>query len=99
MSGGRPLGVVTPEELAELARIPGNGGVLATARARQAQTAARPSPVRPQRICVRLAPVPGIPMLAGETLAIFVDTHDRQMAESVADAVLHARGLTGEMVS
>ena len=38
-------------------------------------------------------------MVTRETLAIFVDTHDPEMAESVAEAALHARGLAGEVVS
>lgn len=91
------LGSVTPEELEELRRIPGNEGVRAPSRA--ARTAVRPAPVRPIRVCVRLEPVPGVPMLAGETLAVFVDTHDPEMAAGVAEAVLHARGMTGEVVS
>lgn len=92
------LSSVTPEELAELARIPGNEGVRAPAAAVRARTAVRPSPVRPMRVCVRLSPVAGVPMLAGETLAVFVDTHDPEMAESVAEAVLAARGLSGEVI-
>lgn len=96
MSAGRPRGVVTPEELAELARIPGNESVRVPRP--PAETAARPSPVRPMRVCFRLRPVPGVPMLAGETLAVFVDTHDPEMAEEVARAALHAHGLDGEVV-
>lgn len=87
---------ITPEELAELAKIPGNESV---ARAlRRSETAVRPSPVRPQRVCVRVKPVEGVPMLAGVTVALFVDTHDREMAESVAEAALHKMGLKGEVI-
>ena len=93
------LGSVTPEELEELSRIPGNEGVRAPSRPRPADPAMRPSPVTPVRVLVRLAPVPGVPMVARETLAVFVDTRDPEMAESVAEAVLHARGLAGEVVS
>ena len=92
----RGRSTITADELEEWRCVPGNEGVRAP---RRADTAARPATVTPVRVCVRLAPVPGIPMLAGETLAVFVDTHDREMAESVAEAVLHARGLTGEVVS
>lgn len=88
---------VTPEELAELARIPGNEGVRVPRPT--AATSAGPSPVKPMRVLVRLDPVPGVPMVARETLAIWVDTHDPEMAESVAEAALHARGLAGEVVS
>lgn len=88
---------VTPEELAELARIPGNEGVRVPCP--PAKAVAGPSPVRPMRVLVRLDPVPGVPMVTRETLAIFVDTHDPEMAESVAEAALHARGLAGEVVS
>lgn len=93
----RACSSVTPEELEELRRIPGNESVRVPARS--APTAARPSPVRPIRVLVRLDPVPGVPMVTRETLAIFVDTHDPEMAESVAEAALHARGLAGEVVS
>lgn len=93
----RACSSVTPEELAELARIPGNEGVRVPSP--PAATAAGPSPARPMRVLVRLDPVPGVPMVARETLAIFVDTHDPEMAESVAEAALHARGLAGEVVS
>lgn len=78
---------VTPEELAELAKIPGNESVIV------------PRSARPARVCVRLSGVPEIPMLAGETLAVFVRTHDREMAEEVARAALHAHGLDGEVIS
>ena len=102
--GARPrlssgLGSVTPEELEELSRIPGNEGVRAPSAPRAPERAMRPSPVRPVRVLVRLAPVAGVPMVARETLAVFVDTHDPEMAESVAEAVLHARGLVGKVVS
>lgn len=93
----RACSSVTPDELAELARIPGNEGVRVPRPA--IPTAAGPSPVRPMRVLVRLDPVPGVPMVTRETLAIFVDTHDPEMAESVAEAALHARGLAGEVVS
>lgn len=105
-SGGRPAlrppdpracSSVTPEELEELRRIPGNESVRAPRP--PARTAASPSPVSPMRVLVRLDPVPGVPMVARETLAVFVDTHDPEMAESVAEAALHARGLAGEVVS
>ena len=83
---------VTPEELAELAKIPGNEKVTIP-------RSARPSRVDNVRVCVRLSAVPEIPMLAGETLAVFVRTHDRDMAEEVARAALHAHGLEGEVIS
>ena len=89
-------GSVTPEELEELRRIPGNEGVRAPARR---PTAARPSPVRPIRVCYRLAPLEGVPMLARVTVAFFADTHDPEMAEGVAEAAMHRLGLTGEVVS
>ena len=92
------LGSMTPEELEEWRRVPGNEGVRAPSRPRAADPAMRPSPVSPMRVLVRLAPVPGVPMVARETLAVFVDTRDHEMAESVAEAVLHARGLSGEVV-
>lgn len=90
------LGSVTPEELDELRRVPGNESVRVP---RPVRSAAAPSPVTPMRVLVRLDPVPGVPMVERETLAIFVDTHDPEMAESVAEAALHARGLAGEVVS
>ena len=83
---------VTPEELAELAKIPGNEKVTIP-------RSARPARVDNMRVCVRLSGAPEIPMLAGETLAVFVRTHDRDMAEAVARAALHARGLEGEVIS
>ena len=83
---------VTPEELAELAKIPGNEKVTIP-------RSARPAMVDSIRGCVRLSGIPEIPMLAGETLAVFVRTHDREMAEEVARAALHAHGLTGEVIS
>lgn len=89
----RACSSVTPEELAELARIPGNESVRVPAR----PTAPRPPALT--RVLVRLAPLPGLPMVARETLAIFVDTRDPEMAESVAEAALRARGLAGEVVS
>lgn len=93
----RACSSVTPEELAELARIPGNESVRVPRP--PAKTVAGPSSVRPKRVLVRLDPVPGVPMVTRETLAIFVDTHDPEMAKSVAEAALHARGLVGEVVS
>lgn len=93
----RGPGSMTPEELEEWRRVPGNEGVHAPRRA--PDTAARPCPVRPMRVLVRLDPVPGVPLVTRETLAIFVDTHDPEMAESVAEAALHARGIAGEVVS
>lgn len=93
---------VTPEELEELRRIPGNESVRVPSRpapAGKADPAMRPSPVRPVRVCYRLAPVAGIPMLAGATLAVFVDTRDPEMADGVAEALMHRLGLTGEVVS
>lgn len=92
-TGARGPGSMTPEELEEWRRVPGNEGV------RSPDTAARPCPVRPMRVLVRLDPVPGVPLVTRETLAIFVDTHDPEMAESVAEAALHARGIAGEVVS
>ena len=83
---------VTPEELAELAKIPGNESVIVP-------RSERPARVDSVRVCVRLSGVPEIPMLAGETLAVFVRTHDREMAEEVARAALHAHGLDGEVIS
>ena len=93
------LGSVTPEELEELRRIPGNEGVRASAR--RPETAARPSPVRPIRVCYRLAPesVAGVPMLARVTVAVFADTHDPEMADAVAEAAMQRLGLRGEVVS
>lgn len=101
--GARPrlssgLGSVTPEELEELSRIPGNEGVRAPSRPRRADAAMRPSPVTPMRVCVRLAPAEGIPMLAGATLAVFVDTRDPEMADAVVEALMHRLGLTGEVI-
>ena len=94
------LGSVTPEELEELRRIPGNEGVRVPA-SRRPETAARPSPVRPIRVCYRLAPdsVEGVPMLARVTVAVFADTHDPEMADAVAEAAMHRLGLRGEVVS
>lgn len=92
------LGSVTPEELEELRRIPGNEGVRAPSRPRRTDAAMRPSPVTPMRVCVRLAPAEGIPMLAGATLAVFVDTRDPEMADGVAEALVHRLGLTGEVI-
>lgn len=89
---------VTPEELEELRRIPGNEGVRVPSPAAPLDTAARPSPVRPVRVCYRLSHVDGVPMLAGATLAVFVDTHDPEMADGVAEALMHRLGLTGEVV-
>lgn len=93
------LGSVTPEELEELRRIPGNEGVRVPAR--RPETAARPSPVRPIRVCYRLAPdsVGGVPMLARVTVAVFADTHDPEMADAVAEAAMRRLGLRGEVVS
>ena len=101
--GARPrlssgLGSVTPEELEELSRIPGNEGVRVRGTDGAPERAMRLSSVSPMRVLVRLAPVPGVPMVARETLAIWVDTRDPEMAESVAEAALHARGLVGEVV-
>lgn len=93
----RARGSMTLEELAEWRRVPGNEGVRAPVP--RGETAVRPAPVRPVRVCVRLAPVDGVPMLARATVAFFVDTHDREMAESVAEAAMHRLGLTGEVVS
>ena len=92
------LGSVTPEELEELRRIPGNEGVRPP---RRPETAARPSPVRPIRVCYRLAPesVAGVPMLARVTVAVFADTHDPEMADAVAEAAMQRLGLRGEVVS
>ena len=98
-TGAPGPGSMTPEELEEWRRVPGNEGVRAPAPRRAADTAARPCPVRPMRVLVRLDPVPGVPLVTRETLAIFVDTHDPEMAESVAEAALHARGIAGEVVS
>ena len=89
---------MTPEELAELARIPGNESVRVPSRSRF-ETAARPSPVTPMRVCFRVAPPEGVPMLAGVTVAVFVDTHDAEMADAVAEAAMQGLGLSGEAVS
>lgn len=92
----RGISSVTPEELAELAKIPGNESVrVPSGHGRSARTGG----ARPRRVLVRLDQVDGVPMVSRETLAVFVDTHDQGMAERVAEAVLAARGLSGEVVS
>lgn len=89
----RGRSTITADELEEWRRVPGNEGVRAHSRV------AASSPVRPVRVCVRLAPVEGVPMLARVTVAFFVNTHDPEMAESVAEAAMHRLGLTGEVIS
>lgn len=88
------IGRVTLEQLAEYGDVPGNERVV-----RQVLDQARPrqGDSGRTRVCVRLVPS-DVPLVDGETLAIFVRTHDRGMAESVAEAVLHERGLRGAVI-
>lgn len=83
---------VTPDELAELRKIPGNEGVRLPEEPKPRDGSQR------TRVCVRLRTC-DVPLVEGETLAVFVRTHDREMAEQVADAVLHARGLEGQVIA
>lgn len=78
---------VTPEELAELAKIPGNEGVRPP----------QPKGAGLRRVLVRIEP-PEVPMAERVTLAVFVRTHDPQMADEVARAVIHKLGVRGEFV-